>query len=346
MHIVKISMSHPTWPIIRQTPGGLSRWGDTLFVINAEVKECDAWVVLDDLRNDVEQTICPPERTLFINLEPPTQKSYPVKFLSQFSTVVTCCGHYFEHPNIYETFPPVPWYLGISLERHHVPESNVTTVLNYDELKDLQPPKKNKLLSVICTSKAFTEGHLRRNEFIKRLVAHFGDEIDVFGDGSRFLHDKLEATANYEYHIVIENSCFPHYWTEKLSDAFLAWTYPIYYGCPNISEYFDPRSISVIDINSVEESIRTIEGILEQRPWYDRLPLIAEARKRVLDEYNLFPMVIKLLQPSNKPSEKRTVQIRSTARIIGRTRTTLRRIRRKLQFGLGVTKMFPFLRRI
>jgi len=346
MPVIKISFNHPTWPIARQTPGSEARWGDTVFLINVNVRECDGWVVLNDLQEDIEETICPPERTLFMNFEPPTQRSYPAEFLSQFNALVTCCGHDFRHPNIHETFPPVPWYIGIRLKRHHVPDSKLTSVLNYDDLKNLQPPTKNKLMSVICTNRLFTEGHYTRNKFVKQLLAHFGNKIDVFGDGFRFLPDKLEATINYEYHIVIENGCFPHYWTEKLSDAFLAWSYPIYHGCPNIFEYFDHGSMSLIDISSAEASIKAIENVLEQHPWSSRLPIIAKAREKVLDEYNLFPRIIKILKISNEPSEKRRVQLRSVKKITGRARTALRQVRNKMQFGLGITNILPFLKRI
>jgi len=346
MPVIKISMSHPNWPIVRQTPGGSSRWGDAIFVVNEYVKECDGWVVIDDLRFDFEKTICPPEKTMFISLEPPSQKDYPTQFLSQFNTIVTCSGNSFEHPNIIETFPPVPWYLGIDLKIHHAPGDKAQYALDYDKLKNLGPPIKRKLLSVICTNKIYTAGHRMRNEFVRRLVGHFGNEIDVYGDGFRFIQDKLDATADYEYQVVLENSRFPHYWTEKLSDAFLGWTYPIYYGCPNITEYFDQGSIFLIDIHSVKESMKLIENILEQRPWHDRLPFIAAAREKVLNQYNLFPTVIRLLQMTNEPSEKRLIQMRSVARIVGRTRTTFRQIRRKLQLGLGVTKILPFLKRI
>ncbi len=346
MPVIKVSFSHPTWPIARQTPGGLARWDDTVFLINVNVEECDGWVVLNDLRFDHERTICPPERTLLINTEPPTQGTYPRRFVSQFNTVATSGGSSFQHPNIHETFPPVPWYLGINLKRHHVPTNKESFTLDYDILKRLNPPKKTKLLSVICTNKVFTDGHRRRIEFVRRLMAYFGSEIDVFGEGFRFIHDKCEGTADYEYHIVIENSRFPHYWTEKLSDAFLAWTYPIYYGCPNISQYFDPESMSIFDINSPDQSIKMIEDILERRPWREHLSKIAEAREKVLDQYNLFPVMIRLLELWKKPAEKRLVQMESVSKIIGRGRSTLRQVRRRLQFGLGITKIFPSLRRI
>ena len=34
-----------------------------------------------------------------------------------------------------------------------------------------------------------------------------------------------------------------YYFTEKIVDAFLTGTIPIYCGCPNIADYFDPKGI-------------------------------------------------------------------------------------------------------
>jgi hypothetical protein len=41
------------------------------------------------------------------------------------------------------------------------------------------------------------------------------------------------------YSIVVESSSEPNYFTEKLIDCLVTKTIPIYWGCPNISEYFD-----------------------------------------------------------------------------------------------------------
>lgn len=41
------------------------------------------------------------------------------------------------------------------------------------------------------------------------------------------------------YSVVVESSEEPNYFTEKLIDCLITKTIPIYWGCPNISEYFD-----------------------------------------------------------------------------------------------------------
>jgi hypothetical protein len=40
----------------------------------------------------------------------------------------------------------------------------------------------------------------------------------------------------------LENSQSPHYWTEKLTDAYLGWAFPLYVGCPNVGDYFAKES--------------------------------------------------------------------------------------------------------
>jgi hypothetical protein len=273
-------------------------------------------------------------------------KEYPDNFLSQFAVVATCGGHHWKHQGIREVFPLQAWYAGIDLRELHVPVKKNSVRFTYDDFKRMQPPLKKKLLSIIYSDKKLTEGHVKRHEFVASLKAHFGDELDIFGRGFRYVSDKWDAIADYKYHIVIENSRFPHYWTEKLADAFLGWSLPIYYGCPNITDYFDPNSFVSIDIESPKLSILKIEQIIKENLWEGSLPHIAEARQRVLDEYNLFPMLIKLLDLPEKPEAKENVNLRSRTVSVGQVRTMLQNTRAKLQFGLGITRLFPFLRKI
>lgn len=50
--------------------------------------------------------------------------------------------------------------------------------------------------------------------------------------------DKLHL-FNSMYSVVVESSSEPNYFTEKLIDCLITKTIPIYWGCPNVSEYFD-----------------------------------------------------------------------------------------------------------
>lgn len=108
---------------------------------------------------------------------------------------------------------------------HYAPSEKDAVTLNYDDLKGLKTPTKTKLLSVIISDKSFTEGHLKRHDFLQAIKKHFGDQLDIFGRGFNYVNDKWDAIADYKYHVAIENSQYPHYWTEKLADAFLGWSH-------------------------------------------------------------------------------------------------------------------------
>lgn len=115
MPVVKVTTSspHARWPIARQTPGGLAKWGDYHFVINQDIPACDAWVVIDDLQYR-ESCPCPPQRTILASTEPPIHGRYYEAFLAQFGLVVTCGGYDYRQPNVYESFPLQPWYFALN----------------------------------------------------------------------------------------------------------------------------------------------------------------------------------------------------------------------------------------
>lgn len=112
---------------------------------------------------------------------------------------------------------------------------------SFDQLVNFQPSLKPKLLSVICYNKTFTEGNRTKLRLLEILKQHF-KELDLFGRGTRLIEDKWDGIYPYKYHITLENGSFPHYWTEKLTDAYLRYALPIYYGCPNLTEHFSPQS--------------------------------------------------------------------------------------------------------
>lgn len=345
MPIVKVTTSYPAWPLARQTPGDSARWGDWQFVINQPINDCDAWVVLDDLRA-VERCQCPANRTMLINLEPPTHSGYDARFLVPFAVVAACGGHGFAHPNVRESFPPQPWYFGLDFSKTKPNTlANRFSFLTYEQIATLKP-SKTKELSVVCSNKHFTEGQRHRLAFVERLKAHFGERLDWFGAGVRPITDKAQAVLDYRYHIAIENGSFPHYWTEKLADPYLGWAMPVYCGCPNVTDYFDERAMLCVDIAQPDEAIKRIEQAMAEDLWRNSLPALAEARRLVLERYNLFPFIIDLLKKLPPATERQPITLRPNAHHVGRVRSALRRLRAKMQFGLGVTKLFPALRKL
>ena len=159
---------------------------------------------------------------------------------------------------------------------------------------------KTKILSVISSSKAMSEGHRKRLDFAKRLKIHFGDKVDLFGRDLNEIEDKWDALADYQYHVALENSAVNDYWTEKLSDAFLAACHPIYYGCPNINRYFDRASLTPIELEHPERAIAVIESCIEQKRYESSEQKIWEAREKVLDTHNVFALMADYIEKDQR----------------------------------------------
>ena len=93
-------------------------------------------------------------------------------------------------------------------------------------------------MSAIVSGKQGLVGHRWRQEVALELKRLLKDDIDIYGFGHNPLPDKRFGLDQYLFTLVIENMQSDSYWTEKLSDAFLARTIPIYIGCENIGDYF------------------------------------------------------------------------------------------------------------
>lgn len=97
---------------------------------------------------------------------------------------------------------------------------------------------KTRPASIIASDRDKLEGHRLRHRIVAAIRAE-GLDVDVLGRGYQPFEDKWDGLAPYRYSVVIENSRERHYYTEKLIDAFLCRTIPIYWGAPNVSETFD-----------------------------------------------------------------------------------------------------------
>jgi hypothetical protein len=56
------------------------------------------------------------------------------------------------------------------------------------------------------------------------------------------IENKNEIISTYKFNICFENISFPGYITEKIIDAIVAKTIPVYYGAPDISNYIPPNA--------------------------------------------------------------------------------------------------------
>jgi hypothetical protein len=303
---VKISTNGLGKPFIKQLPDFKPIWGNCEFFINEDIEECDFWIIYGGLLKK-EKVKTSKKNIIFITNEPPSIKKYSKKFTDQFGTIITC--HKIRHPNVYHFEQALPWWVG-----HKFKDDNSDDIKydkTYDELKKIKIVKKEKLISVIISNKSITIGHRKRINFVKRLKEEFGDNIDIFGYDYKRLEDKWDAIYPYKYHIVLENSSLNDYWTEKLSDAFLGESYPVYYGCKNIFKYFSKKSLTTININMPNTAIKTIKKIINENTYDKFTENIQRSKILILDKYQLFPMIHDYINNNinNKLKEKEMIEI-------------------------------------
>ncbi|WP_063728217.1 glycosyltransferase family 10 domain-containing protein [Kosmotoga sp. DU53] len=158
---------------------------------------------------------------------------------------------------------------------------------NYDDLVNMKKPDKPKKLSCISSNKKSLPGHILRYKFVNYLIEK-KLECDYYGKGMNFVKDKFDALSKYKYSIAIENCSKKDYFTEKLTDCFLSYTVPIYYGCTNLKNYFPENSFIQIDIRDKEKAYKKIVEIINNDNYESRIQALEKARELVLKKYNLF----------------------------------------------------------
>jgi len=277
----------PEW--LRYFPGPEPEWGECRFLFSADERNYDWLVVYNDIppagdeRFSINEELlaCPTGNTLLLTTEPSNIKTYGNKFTSQFGHVLTSQEPWaLPHRDRIYSQPALHWFYGAGNKGFR----------GWREMHDAMPDKTRVLSTVCATKKHMTKVHMRRNRFIERLKAELPD-LDIFGRGIRPMDDKAEALDDYCYHLAVENYMGRNHWTEKLADPYLGLALPIYAGCPNAADYFPQESFIPVDIYREEEAIDTIKKTIRDNEYQARLPALIEARRRVLEEYNLFAVI-------------------------------------------------------
>jgi hypothetical protein len=277
------------------TPNNSGKWNNIIAV--TDINEAEWVIIIDDIHNSQINQITQfnPNKVICLPREP--TRTYP-----------TYLNYNFKYKMTYNNF-------------FHVWTSIMCIKKNYDELLAINtPPKKNKLCSTI-TSKFNPGGGLYgiRIKFIQKLSQQkkFLDKIDIFGYnwtekelGEMFKGtfggfnlggvnkiDKLlpnttkwDGLEKYSYSISIENCCKENYFSEKFTDCILAWTIPIYYGCPNIDKYFPKDCYYWIDITK-SDCFDKLDYILNQPITEKQINAIEKAREIILNKQNVWSVV-------------------------------------------------------
>jgi hypothetical protein len=156
-----------------------------------------------------------------------------------------------------------------------------------NEIRD----EKQALVSMIASKKKSTQGHRLRHQVIasaKRAKL----PLSLYGRGYLEVDDKRTALGPYRFSVCIENSSEKNYYTEKILDCFAQKVVPIYWGAPNIGDFFNEegiiacRSFSDVMIAIKTASVADYEkralAIQDNYERVSRLPTIEQAAARRL----------------------------------------------------------------
>jgi hypothetical protein len=127
-----------------------------------------------------------------------------------------------------------------------------------NKYKELSTNEKNLEISFLCGPKKLIEGHFLRHSIFEKENDILINKKWIYSCPTE---EKYKCFENSMFHLAIENSKNKNYFTEKIVDAFITKTIPIYWGCPNISEFFDSRGF--FTFNTKEEAIDIINNLTE-----------------------------------------------------------------------------------
>jgi hypothetical protein len=273
--VIAVCRNYDEPSFLRQSPGGTGRWGPHRYV-ETPADDGDVLVCLNPPRKPIRTRLPRSHRWLIIQ-EPPVAR------FRSYRNHAPWFGHVVDSTagaaGAIPTQSCLPWHLG----------------LNYDELCRMDVPEKTADLSTVTSRHTLLAGHRRRRYFLSALQAA-GLSFDHFGKGIRPLARKEEGLLPYRYSLCLENTVVPHYWTEKLADSFLAYCMPIYVGAPNIGRYFPAGSFMSVDPGRPRAAARQIRLAMEEGHWERNLDRIRTARQLILEEYQFFPWVGRLLE--------------------------------------------------
>ena len=278
--LVRLAADYDCTHLIAQTPGSKGVWDGVRFTI-ADAVDCDYFVMLNNCRPSPVQVRCPREHVWCLIQEPyvPGAFEWLIENNEHFARVFT---HHIPvpEPRYVRSHPALHWFIDLS----------------YDELVAMSLPAKTKAVSFVTSDDVWLPGQRKRNALRAFMMQVAPDMVDVFGRGTRPIVNKWSGIAPYRYSIAVENSISRDYWTEKLSDCFLSWTIPLYDGCLNVEDYFPADSFIRIDAADQRATLAKIKKLLAHDEWERRLPALNEARRRVLEKYHLFPVLVQAIR--------------------------------------------------
>jgi len=185
-------------------------------------------------------------------------------------------------------------------------EHNGGISTSYDALTNYSASKKRNMLCV-QSAKRILPGHNMRLDFIEEFCTIAPESFDLYGGITQdetfknfsnlerlIENNKFQTCAEYKYCLAFDNGKYANYFGTQFTDSLLSWCVPIYWGAPNIEEFFPADSYISFDAEAPDrerEINRIIEIINDPQDYDRRLPALTKARNLVLNKYNIWDTI-------------------------------------------------------
>lgn len=145
-------------------------------------------------------------------------------------------------------------------------------------------------MSLMISQKLHQPGH-RYRHVLADAILRTNLPIDIYGRGCVYnsYHNgdsrikgnfqQYEPYDGYEFHICIENVQSNHYFSEKIINALMTNTTPVYLGCKNIDTYFPGKVLKLTGV--IDDDVRLLEDICREPAKYRKDIDVIEIEKKV-----------------------------------------------------------------
>jgi len=146
--------------------------------------------------------------------------------------------------------------------------------------------EKTKMVSMLYGGKRGTEGHKMRHNVAESLHRNRAN-VDFYGYTGQPVdyswQTKHKTLASYRFSVITETCREDNLFTEWLLDCFAMKTVPIFYGCPNLKDWFDERG--VLSFYTVEEAVSFVREASESL--YDDMSESIEANYKLCAKFEI-----------------------------------------------------------
>lgn len=137
--------------------------------------------------------------------------------------------------------------------------------LNFKKLHDvIQLDRGNLINRGFCSYLSSNPQQLSGRDELVSIISQYR----VISSGGKhknnvgfFVDDKIKFLSDYKFNIAAENSIYNGYTTEKIYEAFIANSVPIYLGNPKIYKEFNPKAF--VDVSKFENYEKVLDHIVE-----------------------------------------------------------------------------------